>query len=157
MRVGTVTTGAPGTEAAVINSGTERDAVLDFTIPQGPSGSAAAPVLLSAYSSPPQSGTSGSTLLFDRNGPVYGSAISHTAGSGTFTLSSPGVYAAAFHGAISPASGVTFPLNVTISLQQNGTVVPGGTALHTFHTSSDAANLSFSAPIAVSSAPSTFR
>ena len=157
MRVGTVTTGDPGTEAAVVNSGTARDAVLDFTIPQGTPGSAASPVLLSAYSTPPQSGASGSALLFDLNGPVYGSAIAHTAGSGTFTISSAGVYAAAFHGAFAPASGVTFPLNVTISLQQDGNVIPGGTALHTFHTSSDVANLAFTVPVPVTSAPSTLQ
>lgn len=39
IRVGTVTTGAPGTQAAVVNSGTENAAVLDFTIPRGYDGS----------------------------------------------------------------------------------------------------------------------
>lgn len=38
VRIGTVTTGAPGSNAAVNNSGTESDAVFDFTIPQGPKG-----------------------------------------------------------------------------------------------------------------------
>ncbi len=35
VEVGTVTTGAPGTEASVTNSGTKNAAVLDFTIPRG--------------------------------------------------------------------------------------------------------------------------
>ena len=35
IQVGTVTTGAPGTDAQVINSGTENAAILDFTIPAG--------------------------------------------------------------------------------------------------------------------------
>lgn len=35
VRVGTVTTGDPGSQAAVTNSGTSKDAVFDFTIPQG--------------------------------------------------------------------------------------------------------------------------
>lgn len=35
VEVGTVTTGAPGTEASVTNSGTKNVAVLDFTIPRG--------------------------------------------------------------------------------------------------------------------------
>ncbi len=35
VEVGTVTTGAPGTEASVTNSGTANAAVLDFTIPRG--------------------------------------------------------------------------------------------------------------------------
>lgn len=38
LAVGTVTTGEPGTQAKVENSGTETDAVLNFTIPQGNQG-----------------------------------------------------------------------------------------------------------------------
>lgn len=38
VRVGTVTTGAPGSQATVNNSGTQSDAVLDFTIPRGADG-----------------------------------------------------------------------------------------------------------------------
>lgn len=38
VTVGTVTTGNPGTQAAVVNSGTNKDAVLDFTIPRGDTG-----------------------------------------------------------------------------------------------------------------------
>lgn len=36
--IGTTTTGAPGTQASVYNSGTENNAVLNFTIPQGAQG-----------------------------------------------------------------------------------------------------------------------
>lgn len=36
--IGTTTTGAPGTAAYVVNSGTQRNIVLDFIIPQGPTG-----------------------------------------------------------------------------------------------------------------------
>lgn len=35
IRVGAVTTGEPGTQAAVSNSGTENDAILDFVLPRG--------------------------------------------------------------------------------------------------------------------------
>ena len=38
VTVGTVTTGEPGTDAIVTNSGTESSAVLDFTIPRGETG-----------------------------------------------------------------------------------------------------------------------
>lgn len=38
VTVGTVTTGEPGTQASVSNSGTNKDAVLDFTIPRGDTG-----------------------------------------------------------------------------------------------------------------------
>lgn len=40
VRVGTVTTGEPGTNATVVNSGTAKDVVLDFTIPRGDKGEA---------------------------------------------------------------------------------------------------------------------
>lgn len=39
VSLGTVTTGDPGTNAAVTNSGTENDAVFNFTIPRGDPGS----------------------------------------------------------------------------------------------------------------------
>lgn len=38
MSIGTVTTGAEGTEATVTNSGTSKDCVLNFTIPKGDKG-----------------------------------------------------------------------------------------------------------------------
>lgn len=38
IRVGTTTTGEPGSQASVTNSGTPYNAILDFTIPQGPVG-----------------------------------------------------------------------------------------------------------------------
>lgn len=39
VTVGTTTTGEPGTQASVVNSGTAKDVVLDFTIPRGADGS----------------------------------------------------------------------------------------------------------------------
>lgn len=44
VRVGTVTTGEPGTDAIVTNNGTENAAVLDFTIPRGETGAGGAGV-----------------------------------------------------------------------------------------------------------------
>lgn len=38
VAIGTVTTGAPGSQASVTNSGTGSNAILNFTIPQGPQG-----------------------------------------------------------------------------------------------------------------------
>lgn len=38
IEIGTVTTGGPGTDAAVTNTGTETDAVLNFVIPRGDKG-----------------------------------------------------------------------------------------------------------------------
>ena len=140
------------------NSGTGQNAVLNFTIPRGDTGTGGGPVtLLSAFSTPAQSGNSGTALIFDRNGLSFGSAISHTANSATFTINTPGVYATVFQGVFAPASGVNFPLPITVTLQQDGTAVPGGGVLHTFHTSPDTAVIPLSVPIQVSSAPSTLQ
>ena len=155
VRVGTVTTGDPNTQAAVTNSGTEQNAVLDFTIPRGSDGGNAPVQLLSAYSTPPQTGATGTVFLFDRNAASYGNAITHTNGSGSFSIQQPGVYLASFNGSIGPASGVTFPMNVGVSLTQGGTAIPGASSQHTFHTSSDTATVAFTAPVTVSSAPSS--
>ena len=152
-----MTTGDPGSDAQVTNSGTPQNAILDFTIPQGATGSPAPVSLLSAYSTPAQPGTDGGTLTFDQNGQSYGSDISHTPGSDTFTINQPGVYAVSFHGSFAPASGATFPQTMGASLKQNGSVVPGATSQYIFHTSAQTAPLSFSAPVTVSSAPATLQ
>ena len=46
---------------------------------------------------------------------------------------------------------------VLLSLQLNGTDVPGAFTQHTFHTSSDTATVSFSFPVQVTTVPSTIR
>ena len=81
MSVGTVTTGDPGTQAAVTNSGTENNAVLDFTIPQGAAGTNPPVQLLSAYSIPAQAGTTSTPLVFDRTGVSYGTAAEQGVGA----------------------------------------------------------------------------
>ena len=82
VTVGTVTTGEPGTDAIVTNSGTESAAVFNFTIPRGGTGPAGAGVpdggtvgqLLSktetgtAWIDPPQSGGGATTLHINVTG-----------------------------------------------------------------------------------------
>ena len=153
MSVGTVTTGDPGTQAAVTNSGTENNAVLDFTIPQGAAGTNPPVQLLSAYSIPAQAGTASTPLVFDRTGVSYGTAAEHTANSPDFTITQPGVYTLAFSGSFAPGNGAAFPLNVGITAQLGGTDIPGASAQHTFQSASDVASLSFTVPFAVTAAP----
>ena len=175
VTVGSVVTGAPGTQASVTNSGTSGAAVFNFTIPRGATGATGptgetgatgptgatgatgtmpAAQALSAYTTPSTPITSGSAIDFDQNATQSGTAITHTAGDSTFTLSQPGIYTAAFHGNLAPASASNFPLNVILELQQDGTVVPGGIVQQTFHTSPDTATVAFSVPVQVQSAPS---
>ena len=129
------------------------------TGPKGATGtcSCKAPDLLSAYSTPPQSGKSGTVLIFDRNAVINGSSISHAQNSGTFTIQQTGFYQVSFHGTLAPASGSAFPLTVSLYLQQQGTQVPGTAVQHTFHTSTDSANVAFSQIIQVTTVPTTIQ
>ena len=96
-------------------------------------------------------------MLFDRNGVISGNAISHTAGSGSFTINQPGLYQADFHGVLSAASTSSFPVNIVTSLQQNGSVVPGASVPHNFQSSKESVPMSFSIPLSISSVPTTLQ
>ena len=155
LAVGSVTTGAPGSDAQVTNSGTPQAAVLDFTIPRGDTGAAPPLSLLSSYSTPSQGVASGSPMLFDMNGPSYGSDISHTPGSGTFTINTPGVYGVEFHGVLSANAKDTFPFSLVTSLEKNGSVVPGASVPYLFQENSAPSTQSFSVPLEVDTVPTT--
>lgn len=157
ITIGTVTTGAPGTPAQVTNSGTSQNAVLNFTIPQGLPGTSQPVSLVSAYSTPSQPGASGTPITFDRTSLSLGSDISHTAGSDTFTITQPGVYSVEFHGVISPTGNNTFPVNITTSLEANGSVVPGASVPLNFPSSTDSSQVSFTVPISVTDVPTTLQ
>ncbi len=109
---------------------------------------------LNAFSVPAAPGTSGTELVFDLNGQSKGTAIAHAERSAEFVLNEPGFYAAVFHSTIAPASGVTFPLNIQFTMEQDGTPVPGAATQHTFHTSAENANIAFDTILAVTDAPS---
>ena len=59
--VGTTTTGEPGTDASVVNSGTDSNAVLDFTIPKGEPG-------FSPTASVTKTGSTSTITITDKNG-----------------------------------------------------------------------------------------
>lgn len=82
IAIGTVTTGAPGSSASVVNSGTSNEAVLDFTIPRGEDGSGAGDVL------GPAASVDNEVVLFDgatgkviKGGGVLGTAAFSSASS----------------------------------------------------------------------------
>lgn len=159
IRVGNVTTGSPGSQASVTNSGTEQHAVLDFTIPRGDTGTCCChPLeLLSAYSTSPQPAAGESPLILDVNALKYGDAISHVQRTADFVIHEPGVYSVSFFGTAAPALCVHFPLTITLSLQRNGYNLPGGTVLHVFHTPAENVPISFTLPVEIGSAPASLR
>ncbi len=130
--------------------------VTGATGPAGAAGSSDASTL-AAYSTGAQSGTANAPLLFDRNALSAGSAISHTEGSGTFTVNQPGLYQASFHASVSPVSTATFPSNVGISLQQDGNALPNAVLLHNFSSTNETIPFSLSVPVSVANAPSTLQ
>ena len=224
LRVGSVTTGNPDEAAQVTNSGDENNAIFDFVIPQGhtgtdgtrgptgatgPTGAAgptgptgapgmrgatgptgpkgstgptgatgprgttgatgatgpkgatgaaggtSSPELLSAYSTPPQTGTAGGALVFDRNAVVNGTAVSHAQNSASIVIQQTGFYQVSFHGTIGPTSGADFPMTVSMYLEQQGTEVPGTAVQHTFHTTADTSNVAFTQIIQAATVPTT--
>lgn len=70
VRIGTVSTGAPGTQAAVNNSGTETDAVLNVTIPRGGDGTNGKDGSNGKDGAPGAKGADGATWLFGNVAPT---------------------------------------------------------------------------------------
>ena len=96
-------------------------------------------------------------MLFDQNGVTYGNAISHTAGSGTFTINQPGLYQVDFHGTVSAAPTAAFPATVVTSLEQDGNIVSGASVPSIFQSSTESAPVSFTALVPVTTAPTTLQ
>lgn len=88
---------------------------------------------------------------------IKGDAIEHAEDSSDFTITETGVYSVAFNGVIAPAAGETFPLGLVLYLEQNGSSVNGASTQHTFHTSTETINQAFTAPIEVTTVPTTLR
>ena len=84
ISVGTVTTGAPGSSASVVNAGTSNAAVLNFTIPRGATGEQG------PKGDPGQAGADGAQGPAGENGGYYTPAVSDT-GDLTWTASKAGM------------------------------------------------------------------
>lgn len=72
-------------------------------------------------------------------------------------IQQPGFYQVSLHGTIGPTTGADFPMTVSMYLEQQGTEVPGTAVQHTFHTTADTSNVSFTQIIEVSSVPTTLQ
>ena len=96
-------------------------------------------------------------MLFDQNTLNYGTAVSHAAGSGTFTINQPGLYQVTFHGSVSAAPSNTFPVSIVTSLEENGNIVPGASVPYEFQSASEMAPQSFSILLPVTTVPTTLQ
>lgn len=157
IRVGTVTTGEPGSQAAVTNSGTDQDAVFDFVIPQGKDGTSGIPQVLAATDAPPQPTQANTAVSFRTNWLVSGTAITHATNSPSIVINQPGVYLVSYNGTMALGSGTNSPGTVSITLKQDNTTVPGGAVTDTLTISGANATSSFTVPVRVTNAPSTLQ
>ncbi len=155
MQVGSVTTGEPGTEAAVTNTGTAQNAVLNFVIPRGDSGASGTPEVLAAVDAAPQPSGTGSSIPINGNALISGNVITHATNSPDIVITGQGIYQVQFNATVGVASGTSIPASVTIHLSVNGTANGGGVARHTFTATGEFATVAFSTPIAVTSTPTT--
>ena len=92
ISIGNTTTGAPGTNAVVTNTGTAEDAILNFTIPRG------------------ATGVAGPTGATGPTGPTGPTGETPTISIGTVTTGDPGTQAAASITGTAP----NYILNLTI-------------------------------------------
>ena len=157
ITIGNVTTGEPGTNVEITNSGTDENAVFNFVIPRGATGATGGgggtPDVLATVDSSAQSTAAGSALVFNETPLVSGTSITHQAGSTDIQITQPGIYQAFFQGNVTPDTGTTIPSTLQVQLNRDGTPVAGGSSSHTFTATDEMANLSFSIPFQVTSAP----
>ena len=125
------------------------------TGPTGPTGAAESVQSISAYSIPTAPAADNEAIAFDVNGTQNGSAISHTAGDSEFIISQPGVYYAVYSGTATPGIGSSTPLANLLSLQLNGTDLPGGQIQNIFQSTTEDIAQSVSAIVNVASVPAT--
>ena len=152
ITIGTVTTGDPGTEATVTNSGTTEEAVFDFVIPRGKPGGGGAPEVLATVDTITQPTSANGALIFNETPLVSGTAITHTAGSPDVQINQPGIYQAFFTGTVLIDAGTTIPSTLTVQLTLNGVPITGAVARHTFTASNEEVTLSMNAPFPVTGA-----
>ena len=127
------------------------------TGPTGPTGTEEASSLLSLYSVPAASGSSGQGILFDKNGASNGAAISHTAGSATVTINEPGFYELSFHGTVVPTGKPSYPVSLLMYFQQNGSALPGSGARQNFSQSTPSANVAMSQMVQITTVPANIQ
>ena len=128
ISVGTTTTGAPGTAASVTNGGTTTDAILNFVIPQGPTGPIGpqGPTGLQGATGlqgpTGDEGPQGETGPTGPTGPAYGlNAYGGIYATGTQSITLQASTAAPIElGATMPNEGVSYGTANNITIEEEG-------------------------------------
>ena len=122
----------------------------------GPTG-AADTQALSAYSTPAAVAASGGALEFDMNNALVGTALAHTPGSDTVTISEPGTYFVQYNGTTYPANITSFPAVNTINFTLNGATQSAGAAQTRFDSAAQAEAISAAAVFNITTVPTTLQ
>ena len=149
IRVGSVITGDPGTESSVTNVGTDENAIFEFIIPQGKSGSADTPDVLTTVDTSNRPTTANGAIIFNETPLISGSSITHSPRSTDVQIQQPGIYQAFFTGTLGIGSETNIPASVQVQMYLNGNPVMGAVASHTFVSSSETTPLNFVIPFRV--------
>lgn len=112
---------------------------------------------MSAYSTPAAVAASGSALEFDMNNALVGTALAHTPGSDTVTISEPGTYFVQYNGTTYPANITSFPAVNTINFTLNGATQSAGAAQTRFDSAAQAEAISAAAVFNITTVPTTLQ
>lgn len=156
ITVGTVTTGEPGTDAEVVNSGTSQNAVFNFTIPQGSSASQNLDRFLTT-DTPAQPIRTGEALSFFTNPLSLGDSVTHDPPSSNIVIQKPGVYLVSFHGTVGISQDSPVPADCLIFLTQDGKNVEGASVETSLNQGGSYTSVAFSIPIQINSVPSVLQ
>ena len=154
--MGAVTTGEPGSQVRVTNSGTPQNAVLDFTIPRGMDGTADTS-LLALSNSGEQQPESGGALYYDTEAMRSGSDLDHVQTLGQVLVRRPGLYQVTAQGYLKALCGADWPVTELLRLEQDGAEVPGGRARQSLSTPLDGRGVALTAMVRVDQVPSALR
>ena len=146
VTIGTVRTGEPNEPASVVNRGNENNAVLDFVIPQGATGTTAPLASLAISDTVAKNLSSRTPLIFTGQPLLQTAQFSYTPGTAEISINQSGIYQLWFHCVASMNTGAVIPSEIEMQVYLNGTPIPGSQINRTFTTSLEQANLSLSVP-----------
>ena len=122
----------------------------------GPAGAGSAEAL-SAYSVPAAPVADGGAAVFDANGAVAGTGITHAAGSADITLNEPGTYYVNFAATLAPTGATPLPAYAIATIEVNGQTLNYGAGTAQFAAANVSAQTTASAVVTVTETPAVVR
>ena len=151
VSLGDVYTNPPGSEANIVNRGTEDDLILDFYIPRGDTGKTEFPDALATINQSPQYTKPGGALVFAENTLLTGYRIYHAPNTPNIDVYEPGIYLVMFQGTATVNVCTALPGTLGVQLSENGYLIPGTHAAETFCSTGEAETLNINALIRLNS------